>query len=93
MEGLQHRVQRLRAFRSVKEKSPFRGLDKLRLFGFEDARGARVLRFSVLIESISRIQSSSRLWYQRTLLGASWRMGRDWGAVEEIENAGVRCGK
>lgn len=46
MYSPQHRAQWQRAFSAMEDKSFFVMLDKLRLPGLEDARGARVLGFS-----------------------------------------------
>lgn len=49
MEGAQDRVHGGWAFGAMQEEGAFGGFDELGLFGFEDARGARVLGFSVII--------------------------------------------
>lgn len=47
VEGLQHGVQRLGAFRSVENQGLLGRFDELRLPRFQDARSARVLGFPV----------------------------------------------
>ena len=47
VEGFQDRMHRCWAFRAVQEEGSFGGFDELGLFGFEHARGARVLGFAV----------------------------------------------
>lgn len=59
MEGLEDGVEGGRAFRSVKEQRALRAFDELRLFGFEDARCARILGFSA--ESISNTLNDEAL--------------------------------